>query len=308
MPQTSLALRGNKVLKAKLERLAYRDGFWAVILLLPNLLGFLIFTLWPVFVSLYLSLCSYDILTPAEFIGLENYRNLFADETFRQVFNNTILFTIGTVPTGIIMSLFLAVALDQPIKGIRFFRVSYFMPVISSMVAVAVVWQWLYNPEFGLLNYFLSLLGVKGPNWLTSEGTALTSIMIVAVWKGLGYNMLLFLAGLQNISNGYYEAAEIDGARWWDKFINITVPLLTPTTFFVTVMALINSFQVFDLVMLMTEGGPGRATSVIVHYLYQNAFQFFKMGYASAIAYVLFFVIMGVTLIQLKLQGKWVNY
>lgn len=292
----------------RFTRLTYRDSFWAILFLAPNLLGFLIFTMWPVVMSAYLSLCSYDILTPMEFIGIKNYVNLFKDRVFLQVLQNTLVYTIVTVPVGIVISLFLALALDQNIKGIRFFRAAYFMPVISSMVAVAVVWQWLYNPEFGLLNYLLALVGIKGPNWLTSETYALPALMIMSIWKNLGYNMLLFLAGLQNISTSFYEAADIDGATWWDKFFNITVPLLTPTTFFVTIMSFIGSFQVFDSVMLMTQGGPGRATSVVVHYLYQNAFQFFKMGYASAMAYVLFAIILIITLIQFIYQKKWVEY
>lgn len=212
------------------------------------------------------------------------------------------------MPIGVTLSLFLAIALDKSDRGIRFFRGAYFIPVISSMVSIGVVWQWLYNPEFGLINNLLAKIGIDGPMWLTSDKTAMIALIIVAVWKNLGYNMLIFLAGLQSIERNYYEAAEIDGAGWWQQFRNITVPLLTPTTFFVLVMAFIGSFQVFDLVMMMTQGGPGRATSVVVHYLYQNAFKFFKMGYASAMAYVLFAVILAVTGVQMLFQKKWVNY
>ena len=291
-----------------LREMTYRDSFWVIIFLGPNLAGFLIFTLWPVIMTFVLSLCSYDILSPMKFIGMQNYQNLFQDEVFLKVFKNTWVYTLTTVPIGVTLSLFLAIALDKSDRGIRFFRGAYFIPVISSMVSIGVVWQWLYNPEFGLINDLLARIGIDGPMWLTSDKTAMVSLIIVSIWKNLGYNMLIFLAGLQSIERNYYEAAEIDGASWWQQFRSITVPLLTPTTFFVLVMAFIGSFQVFDLVMMMTQGGPGRATSVVVHYLYQNAFKFFKMGYASAMAYVLFAVILVVTGIQMLFQKKWVNY
>ena len=291
-----------------LREMTYRDSFWVIIFLGPNLAGFLIFTLWPVIMTFVLSLCSYDILSPMKFIGMQNYQNLFQDEVFLKVFKNTWVYTLTTVPIGVTLSLFLAIALDKSDRGIRFFRGAYFIPVISSMVSIGVVWQWLYNPEFGLINDLLARIGIDGPMWLTSDKTAMISLIIVSIWKNLGYNMLIFLAGLQSIERNYYEAAEIDGASWWQQFRSITVPLLTPTTFFVLVMAFIGSFQVFDLVMMMTQGGPGRATSVVVHYLYQNAFKFFKMGYASAMAYVLFAVILVVTGIQMLFQKKWVNY
>ncbi|WP_407658015.1 carbohydrate ABC transporter permease [Lederbergia citri] len=284
--------------------LLYRDGPWAFILLLPSILGFLIFVLFPVIASFLLSFTSWDLLTPIKWVGFENYINLFQDETFIKVFWNTIYFTVVTVPIGIIISLFLAVALNQKIRFIKFYRAAYFLPVISSMVAVAVVWQWIYNPEYGLLNYILSLFGIDGPSWLSDTKWAMPAVMITSIWKGLGFNMLIFLAGIQGISENYYEAADMDGATWFKKFLYITVPLLRPTTFFVTVMAIIGSFQVFDAVFLMTQGGPARSTSVLVHYLYQNGFQYFKMGYASAMAYILFFLVLTFTVIQFSLQKK----
>jgi multiple sugar transport system permease protein len=291
-----------------LKKMLYKDGTWAAILLLPNVIGFLIFTLFPVIASFFLSFTSWDMLQPIKWVGLQNYIDLFKDETFLKVFVNTLYFSAVTVPLGIVLSLLLAVALNQPIKGKKLYRAAYFLPVISSMVAVAVVWQWIYNPEYGALNYLLSLFGIKGPSWLTSTVWAMPAVMITSVWKGLGFNMLIFLAGLQSISDSYYEAAEIDGASWIDKFRYVTVPLLSPTTFFVTVMSFIGSFQVFDSVFLMTGGGPARSTSVIVHYLYENAFKYFRMGYASAMAYVLFFMVLIITLIQFWRQKKWGVY
>jgi len=286
----------------------YSDYFWAALFLLPNLLGFLVFILLPLIASFGLSFTSWDLLTPIKWIGLGNYKTLISDQVFWKVLWNTIYFTIGNVPVGIILSLFLAIALNQKIKGITIFRAVYFLPVISSTVAVAVVWQWLYNPQFGLLNYLLSLVGIDGPNWLSSTTWAMPAVIITSIWRGLGFNMVLFLAGLQGIPETYYDAAKIDGANWWALFKNITVPLLSPTTFFVVVISIINSFQVFDLIYVMTAGGPARSTSVLVHYLYQNAFQYFKMGYASAIGYVLFFLVFIVILIQLKRTKNWVIY
>lgn len=292
----------------KIKKIIYLDGFWAFLLLLPNLLGFLIFTLFPVVAAFLLSFTEYDMMSPIKWIGLGNYFELLNDSTFKQVLINTLYYSVFTVPIGATISLFLAIALDRRTKLVKFYRAVYFLPVISSMVAVAMVWQWIYNPEFGLINYLLSLVGIKGPSWLTDTVWAMPAIIVVNIWKGLGFNMLLFLAGLQGISNSYYEADDIEGARWWTKFTRITLPLLSPTTFFVLVMSFISSFQVFDSVFLMTGGGPGRSTSVLVHYLYQNAFQYFRMGYASALAYVLFFLVFLVTLIQLAFQKKWVIY
>jgi multiple sugar transport system permease protein len=283
----------------KFKNLLYRDSGWAFILLLPNIICFLMFLLIPLPVSFFLSFTKWDLMTPIQWVGFANYVELFKDKTFLKTLWNTIYFTIGTVPLGIIISLFLALALDQGIKGVKIYRAAYFLPVIASMVAVSLVWTWIYNPEYGLLNYFLSIIGIKGPRWLTSVNWAMPALILTSIWKGVGFNMLLFLAGLQGIPESYYESADIDGAKWFSKFLYITIPLLFPTTIFVVVMSLINSFQGFDSVYLMTSGGPARSTSVLVYYLYQNAFQYFRMGYASAIAYVLFFLMLFFTLILL---------
>lgn len=290
---------------SKLVKIMHKDSTWALLLLLPNILGFLAFTLIPVFASFVLSFTAWDLLSPIQWIGLDNYKELANDETFLKVFWNTIYFAGISVPAGIVISLFLAVALDQNIRFKKFYRAAFFLPVVSSMVAVAVVWQFIYNPEYGLMNYFLNMIGIRGPDWLTSTVWAMPAVIITSIWKNLGFNMLIYLAGLQGISEDYYEAADIDGARWHQKFLFITIPLLSPTTFFVTVMSFIGSFQVFDTVFLMTQGGPARSTSVIVHYLYENAFKYFSMGYASAMAYILFFMVLIITLIQFWLQKKW---
>lgn len=282
--------------------LVYKDGFWAILMLLPNLIGFTMFLMIPVLAAFVLSFTEFDVISPMTFVGLDNYLEMIRDPIVHETLRNTFVYTLITVPVGMALALALAVALDQPIAGRRVFRAVYFLPSITSMVAVAVVWQWIYNPEFGLLNFLLSVVGVDGPSWLSSSGTSLLSIAIVGVWKGLGYNMLLFLAGLQGVPSSYYEAAKLDGANAWQEFTNITLPMLRPTTFFIFIMSIIGSFQVFDSVMLMTEGGPGRSSSVLVHYLYQNAFEYFRMGYACALAYLLFFIVMGLTLINLRME------
>lgn len=288
---------------------AGREALWGYFFLLPNVLGFLVFTLGPVMAALLISLTKWDAITSPQFIGLANYiRLLTRDTTFRKVLWNTVYFTGVSVPLGTVLALTLALLLNQKLRGVLVYRTVYFLPVISSMVGVALVWQWLYNVEYGLINQFLFTLGITGPKWLASTRWAMPAVIIMSVWKGLGYNMVIFLAGLQDVPEFLYEAAELDGANGWQKLRNVTLPMLQPTTFFVIVMSIIGSFQVFDQVFVMTSGGPARATSVIVHYLYQNAFQYFEMGYASAMAYVLFAIIFVVTLIQVRRSGHIMPY
>lgn len=289
--------------KQKISKLK-DDGKWALILLAPNIIGFLMFMLIPVIMTFVLSFTRYDIITAPEFTGLENYIELFKDPIIRQTTKNTVLYSLMVVPIGMCLSLLLAVLLDQKIGLKRFFRAAYFIPAITSMVVVAIVWQWIYNPEFGILNWVLSFFGIEGKRWLLDAKTALPALAVVGIWKNAGYNMIIFLSGLQGISNTYYEAAMLDGATKWQQFRSITLPLLMPTTFFVFVTSVISSFQVFDQVMLMTNGGPGRATSVLAHYLYQNAFKYFKMGYACAIAVLLFAIIMALTVINMRMEKK----
>ena len=278
------------------------DSRWAWLMLAPNVIGFVMFMLIPVVATFVLSFTKYDMLNPPKFVGFANYITMFKDPIVWQVTGNTLLYTLLTVPVGMCISLLLAVMLDQKIAFRRFYRAAFFLPSITSMVVVAIVWQWIYNPEFGLLNYFLSLFGIKGPKWLLDARTSLISLAIVGIWKSAGYNMIIFLSGLQGISTSYYEAAMLDGAGTWAQFRYITLPLLKPTTFFIFVMSVISSFQVFDQVMLMTQGGPGRSSSVLVHYLYQNAFTYFKLSYACAIAYLLFFIIMALTIFNMRME------
>lgn len=281
-----------------------RESTWGYIFVLPLLIGFCIFMVYPLISSLYLSFTDSNGINTPNFVGIENYITLIHDKEFRDSLVHTLVYVIGTVPVGVFLSLVLANVLNSKIKGTNFFRTAYMIPYITSMVAVATVWKWLFNTEYGVINSVLGFLGAFEPPWLTKEGWAMFSLIIVGIWKNLGYNMILYIAGLQNISESIYEAAEIDGANAFQKFFNIKIPMLRNTTIFVTIMATIGSFQVFDLVYVMTDGGPANSTSVIVYYIYQNSFLFFKQGYASAIAYVLFIIILIITGIQFFLNNR----
>lgn len=277
---------------------------WAFLFLMPNLLFFLAFTVIPVIWAAVMSFTEWKIIGSPRWIGLQNYIEIFTtDEVFWTVLKNTVVFMIFSVPIGVVLSFLSALLLNQDIPFKRMYRGFFFMPVIASTVLVSVVWKWLLVPDFGLVNYLLGLLGIRGPNWLTDPTYSLPAIIMVSVWKGLGFNMMLFLAGLQGIPDTYYEAFTLDSENFIKRTIHITLPLMAPTTFFVVTMAIINSFQVFDVVQMMTQGGPGRSTSVLVHYIYQNGFMYFRMGYASALAYILFFIIMVVTIIQFKFNN-----
>ena len=287
-----------------------RSEVWAAYgFLLPNLIGFSIFTFVPVLAALVISLTNWDLLQPARWVGLANYGHLMKDPLFGQVLRNTAIYVLGTVPAQMAIALLVALALNQELPGKLFFRTAFFMPVVASTVAVALVWRWIFNADFGLLNEALYALGVRHPpNWLASTHWALPAIMIMSVWQQIGYSMVLFLAGLQGVPAHLHEAARIDGASSVQRFFYITVPMLTPTTFFVMVISIINSFQVFDQALIMTEGGPANATNTIVFHIYRNAFQYFHMGYAAAMAWVLFGIIFVVTLVQFRYQQRWVHY
>ncbi|MDQ0338465.1 multiple sugar transport system permease protein [Caldalkalibacillus uzonensis] len=278
------------------------------IFLLPNLAGFLFFIGIPIISSFVLSFTSWDLLSPPQFVGVDNYINLLRDPSFFNALTNTLLFIAGYLPTVMVLALIVALLLNRRLRFRVFFRAAYFVPVITSWVAVALIWKWMFNPSYGLVNYFLSLIGINGPAWLQDPSWAMPSIIITSVWKDIGFVMVIFLAGLQGIPENYYEAADIDGANGWQKFRYVTLPLLAPTTFFVLVISLINSFQVFDQVMIMTEGGPAGATTVMVQEIYNHAFRYFQMGYASALSWVLFALIFVVTFIQMRWQKRWVDY
>lgn len=304
---------------SKKKRLKWRENLTGYLFLLPNISGFLLFTLLPILASLLLCFTQWDILTSAKYIGFDNFIQLLGfhrepgvgivanDPLFWKYFANTLFFMLG-IPIGMVVSLVLALAMNQKLKGIVIFRTIFFMPVISSMVAIALLWRWIYNPDFGLLNTFFAWFGIKGPNWLSDTLWAKPAIMIMGMWKGAGYSMLLYLAGLQGISEEYYEASRIDGASKWQQFWYVTFPLLSPVHFFMLIMGVIGGFQIFGESYVMTGGGPAGSTTTIAYYIYNNAFQWFKMGYASAIAWVLFLMAFAVTIFQWKFVGKRVHY
>lgn len=277
------------------------EGLAALLFLSPTLVIFFTFILFPVLFSFYLSFQKWDMFgSGSQFVGLNNYIELFKSPDFWNVLKNTAVYTIGTIPINMGFSLLVAYALHQKIHGKKFLRTLFFAPVVISPVAAAVIWRWLYDPNFGLVNYFLSFFGVDTINWLNNPSSAMIALIIMGVWKTFGINMVLFSAGLEAIPESYYEAAQMDGAGPLAKFWNITVPMLSPTTFFIMVMSMISSFQVFDLVYVLTSGGPLGSTKVLVFYIYEYAFKYFRMGYASAASYVLFAILFVLTLVQVK--------
>lgn len=287
-----------------------RESVAAWFFLLPGFAGFLVFVFGAVVVSFFLSFLQWDMLTPAKFVGLENYVRLIAyDKTFHLVLKNTIVFVLGTVPTRVILGLLCALALVRNIPMRAFFRAAIFLPVIIPTVAAAMVFRWIFNADFGLMNEFLYSMGFSNlPRWFSDPKWAMNAVIILSVWKDVGFSTVLFMAGLQGIPSSLYEAAWLDGANKWKSFVYITLPLLSSTTFFVIVINVISSFQVFDQAYVLTGGGPGNATNTIVYYIYNNAFQWFRMGYASAVAWLLFGIIFVATLIQFRYQKKWVYY
>ena len=286
----------------------FRRTIWVAIFLLPSLTGLILFTAIPILASLGLTTFEWDLLTAPQFVGLGNFQRLLKDDNFWRALLNTIYFIVTYIPLVMIFAMAVAVVLNQKLKGIVFFRAAFFIPVVSAWVAVALMWRWIFNPQFGIFNYLLSLIGITGPAWLFDPQWAMPAIVIASVWKDIGFVMIMLLAGLQGIPEVYYEAASIDGSNRWQQFRNITVPLLSPTIFFALIISLINSFQVFDQVWIMTEGGPAGATTVLVEQVVKNAFSYSRMGYASAISWVLFLLVFGATAIQTRMQNRWVHY
>ncbi len=288
------------------SRLRWEEAGWAYIFLLPNLLLFSLFTVYPVFASFFYSLNKWTLHSPMEYLGLANYRTLVQDPIFLKVFGNTLYYTAGVIPCQTALALLIALGLNQRIRFMVGYRALYFLPVVTSMVAVSIVWQWMYQPQYGVINSLLRIIGIEGPNWLFSKGWAMPSVIAMSIWKNVGYSVVLYLAALQSVPESFYESAMIDGANSWDKFWHITLPIISPTTFFIIVLSVIGSFQAFDQIYVLTQGGPARTTSVIVHYLYENGFQWFNMGYAAAIAYVLFALLFILTIIQWTYRARWV--
>lgn len=297
------------VVKKQISRKT-QDYIWAYIMIAPTIIGLCILNIWPILQTFYLSFFKQVGFAPPRWVGLSNYIGLFTNPDIVRAIFNTFLYTVVTVPIGVLLSLIVAVLLNSNIKGRSIYRTIYFLPVVAASAAVAMIWRWLLNVDYGIINYLLSLVGVKGPDWIANPNVAIFSIMIVGIWSGLGYNMIIFLAGLQEIPKTYYEAAEIDGANSFRKFINITLPLVSPTMFFVVITTMISSLQVFDYIYMIIDNINPALPSVqsLVYIFYKYSFNMDDKGYGSAIAMLLLVIILIITLIQLKLQKKWVHY
>lgn len=277
-----------------------KQNYAAWLFILPAVVGTFVFIVIPVICSFGLSFVKWDLVNPIEFVGFSNYNEIFTEPLFYKIFLNTIVFAVSTSVFGVIIPLVLAVILNSKIRGSEFYKTAYFLPFITPMIVIGVVWQWIFDPNIGILNNFLHM----HINWLYDTKFAMPALIIVSVWKLIGYNMIIFLSSLTTISQSLFEAAKIDGATPIQTFKNVTVPLLSPTIFFVVIITAISSFQIFDLIYLMTQGGPLDSTNVLVYAIYKNAFEYFNVGKASAIAYVLFVVILVLTLVQWNLRKK----
>ena len=279
-----------------------KQNYAAWLFILPAVAGTFVFIIIPVICSFGLSFCKWDLVNPIQFAGIDNYRQIFTEPLFYKIFLNTVVFAVSTSVFGVIIPLVLAVILNNKIRGSEFYKTAYFLPFITPMIVIGVVWQWIFDPNIGILNNFLQI----HINWLYDTRFAMPALIIVSVWKLIGYNMIIFLSSLSAINQSLFEAAKIDGAGAFQTFKNVTVPLLSPTIFFVVIITAISSFQIFDLIYLMTQGGPLDSTNVLVYAIYKNAFEYFNVGKASAIAYVLFVVILVLTLVQWNLRKKLV--
>ena len=289
-------------IKKFLSVILNEQKYAAWLFLLPALAGTLVFIVIPVFCSFGLSFMKWDLLNPVQFVGFQNYKEIFTEPLFFKILINTIVFAIATSVFGVIIPLVLACILNSKIKAGEFFKTAYFLPFITPMIVIGIIWEWIFDPNIGLLANLLKL----HINWLYETHFAMPALIIVSVWKLIAYNMVIFLSSLSAISNSLFEAAKIDGANTFQTFKKVTIPLLSPTIFFVVIITAISSFQVFDLIYLMTQGGPLDSTNVLVYAIYKNAFEYFNVGKASAIAYVLFVIILVLTLIQWNLRKKLV--
>lgn len=293
--------------RRKMPRRWNREALHAYVFMLPAILGLLLFTLGPVVASLFLSFTEYNILTAPTWVGLANYTEMFQDRLFWQSLRVSAIYSIVSVPLGLALALGLAVLLNHKMRGTMLFRSIYYLPTVISGVGVAMLWRWLFNSEFGLINVMLDNIGIDGPNWLLDSKWALTALIITSLW-GIGGTTLIFLAGLQGVPQELYEAAEIDGANRWGQFRNITLPLISNVTFFNLVLGIIGALQVFTDAFVITRGGPNHATLFLSVYLYQHAFLYLNMGYAAALAWVMFLIVMVLTMMVFRSSPLWVYY
>jgi multiple sugar transport system permease protein len=284
-----------------------REAIECYIFMSPVILGLLLFYLGPMIASLYFSFTDYNMLSAAEWVGFQNYRDLIDDDIFWKSLRVTVMYSAISVPLVLILALALALLLNQKFTGVTAFRTIYYLPTVMSGVAIATLWKWIFNTDYGILNLLLEKVGIRGPAWLTDESWAIWALIMTSLWTA-GGSMLIFLAGLQSIPADLYEAAEIDGAGAWNRFRNITIPLLSHVTFFNLVLGIIGALQVFTEAFVMTEGGPNNSTMLLSVYLYRNAFEYLKMGYASALAWVMFLIVLALTLVVFRSAPMWVHY
>ncbi len=284
------------------------EGRWALLFLAPTLIGLAVLSAGPIAATLAISLTDWDLLTPPTLAGLDNYLSLLSDDRFFKAVRNTFFYTIVSVPLGLALALGVAMALNVKVRGIAFIRTAYFLPVVTSSIAVALVWQWIYNPDSGLLNQVLGVIGLPPQKWVNDPTLAMPAIIAMSIWQGLGVNVIIFLAGLQAIPSELLDAANVDGGGRWARFRWVILPLLTPAIFFTGVLSLIDGFQVFDQVFVLVKPRPTDATITIVYFIYENGFKFFKMGLASAASWVLFLIIALFTAIYFWSQDRWVHY
>jgi multiple sugar transport system permease protein len=296
---TDVAVPPSPSLRRRRSRLARRNALIGWSFILPNFLGFALLTLVPILVLFYMSMTNWNVFGTANWVGLENFQRLVGDGSFRIALFNTLYYSVLHIPLTFVVALGLALLLNSKLRGVAFFRTAAFFPYITSIVAIAIVWNLLFSPDYGPINEILRAVGFENPpGWLTSSDWAMPAVVIVSTWRDMGYYMILFLAGLQTVPRELHEAARMDGANAIQRFFNVTMPSLRPTTFFVTVMLTINSFKIFDLILVMTEGGPGQSTLVLSQFIYTKGFEESQFGYASAASVALFFLCITVTVAQ----------
>ncbi|WP_134682841.1 carbohydrate ABC transporter permease [Brevibacillus migulae] len=292
--------------KAKANRMNREANFTGWLFISPMVLGFVLLLLGPLLMAFYMSLTDWPVLGEAHFIGLDNYRTIFQDREFWLVIGNTFTFAAGLVPLNIVLALGLALLLAKKMPGIGIFRTAIFVPVMTSLIVWAIVWKYMFATDSGFINQILQLFGVTGPSWLYDPQLAMPVVIVTSVLKNVGLNMVLFIAALQQVPTHLYEAARMDGAGRTRQFFQITIPMITPTLFLTTLLTIIGSLKVFGQIYVMTQGGPDNSTKVLVYYIWEKAFKNFEFGYASALAFVLFFIIMVFTLLQWQFRKRWV--
>lgn len=286
---------------------AVREAAFFYVCVAPWILGFILFTAGPLIASMLISFTRWDFISPSTFIGLENYRAALDDELFFKSLKVTTVYTFLSVPLGLVGGLLVAWLMNQKLTGITLFRTLYYLPSVIAGVAVALLWQWIFNPNYGLINAMLALVGIQGPKWIYAEAWVVPAFVLMSLWS-VGAPMIIYLAALQNVPTELYEAASLDGAGALRRFWSITLPMISPVIFLNLIIGIINSFQIFTSVYIMTEGGPNNGSLFFVLYIYRHAFQYFNVGYASALAWILFIIIMALTLIVFKTSRAWVYY